>query len=62
MSKDIDTLEGAKALVAQEKQERAKRCQARLDALLKEERCTMQLQVSLRGLTLTPHLTLIVLD
>ena len=60
--KDLTELEKAKAMLVQEKQERIKRCQDRLEAVLKEERCSFQIQVALQGLTLVPHLALVAMD
>ena len=60
--RDLTELEKATALVLQEKQERVKRVGERLDAILKEERCTLGVNVTLQGMTLVPHLQVTALD
>jgi hypothetical protein len=55
-------LEQAKKVVADEKAERLKRFQERLEALLKEERCNLSVGVTLQGLTLVPRLQVNALD
>ena len=55
-------LEKATALVLQEKQKRVKRFGERLEALLKEERCSLSVGVNLQGLTLVPKLQVTALD
>lgn len=60
--KEATELEKAQALLAQEKQERIKRCQERLEAVLKEERCSFYVQVAIQEMTLVPHLALIAMD
>ena len=60
--KELTELEKATALVLQEKQERVKRCGERLEALLKEERVNIGVNVTLQGLTLVPHLQVTALD
>ena len=60
--RDLTDLEKATALVLQEKQERVKRVGERLDAILKEERCTLGVNVTLQGMTLVPHLQVTTLD
>jgi hypothetical protein len=60
--KKLTELEKAQALVAQEKQERIKRFQQRLEDLLKEERCNLAVQVTLQGMTLVPHITVTAME
>jgi hypothetical protein len=62
VKKELTELQKATALVLQEKQERVKRFQERLEALLKEERCSLNVNVSLQGLTLVPRLQVTALD
>jgi hypothetical protein len=60
--KDLTELEKAQALLTAEKQERIKRFQQRMEALLKEERCKLTVQVTLQGMMLMPHLDVTALD
>jgi hypothetical protein len=55
-------IEKAQALLTAEKKERIERCQQRLEALLKEERCSMTVSIELKSLFLIPHLNVIALD
>ena len=62
MGNNPTELEKATALVFQEKQERVKRVGERLEAILKEERCNLGMNVTLQGMTLVPHLQVTALD
>ena len=55
-AEELTELEKATALVLQEKQERVKRFGVKLEAILKEERCNLSVNVTLQGLTLEVHL------
>ena len=61
-AKELTEIEKAQALLAQEKKERTTRFQQRLESLLKEERCSLAIQINLQGLTLVPHLSVTAMD
>jgi len=55
-------LEEAKAAIRKEKEDRVKRCEDRLKVVLEEERCAMQVQVHLDGLTIVANVVLVASD
>ncbi len=54
--------EEAKALIEQERQERADRCKARIDQVLAEERCVLDVAITITGRGNIPRLDIIVQD
>ena len=57
--KSLTELEKAKAVIAQERQEREQRCRKRLETLLEEEQCEIHIQVRLNNLTIVPAIILV---
>ena len=56
------SLAAARELVVKEKMERVMRFKARLESLVKEERVSLSIKVSLQGMTIVPGLDVTALD
>jgi hypothetical protein len=59
--KGLDTAQ-AKALIEQEKQDRVKRCEARINQALQEERCGLEVAVMITARGNVPQLNIFAQD